>query len=137
MRTTRPTLGEGAFGPEPAHDAQLGRALAEHVGAVPMGDVDWSALASRISASVAGQVPTAWWDYATRWERRMLPLAIAAGLAGAFTLWSTSPAAAQSQVTSASAVATAVASGTPAEDAASMFAHAVTLAGETIYGAVE
>lgn len=137
MRTTKPTLGEGAFGPEPAHDRQLGHLLSSEVGVVPMHDVDWSALASRISARVSSQMPRPWWNYATHWERRMLPLALAAGLAGAFTLWNTSPAEAQQSPTTASAVSTAVASGTPAEDAASMFAQSLTSAGEMTFGVQE
>ncbi len=137
MRTSRPTLGEGAFGPEPSHDRALGRLLSDEVGMIPMDGVDWSALESRISARVARQVPAAWWSYATYWERRMLPLALAVGLAGAFSLWTSSASAAVTTQASASEVATAVASGASAEDAATLFLHAVTSTGDTVAGVPE
>ena len=67
---------------------------------------------------MGAQAVTPWWSYATRWERRVIPLALAAGIAASAALWST-PSASTSQSASASELATAVANGTPAEDAAS------------------
>ena len=127
MTGTRPTLGAGAFGPEPAHDRKLGALLGEVTGDTPHGAVQWSALAERIGNSVAAQMAMPWWRYATRWERSVIPLALAAGLSAAVALWSTAEASAGViQVTSASGAATSVLSGTPADDAASLFVRSVT-----------
>lgn len=73
-------------GAEPARDARLGALLSQVVGASPAGDVDWPALADRIATARARQ-RMAWWSYAARWERRAVPVAIAAGLAGVIALW--------------------------------------------------
>ena len=126
--TSSRVIGVGAFGPEPAHDPELAALLRSDVGSVPMDEVDWDALAGRISAGVAQQAAGPWWSYATRWERRMLPIALAAGLIGALALITTSPASATtvSSLTTASAAATAVVTGTPVEDAASQFARSIT-----------
>ena len=119
------TLGAGAFEPEPARDAELGALLREVVGETPLGVVNWTALAARIGDRVGMQVAAPWWSYAMQWERRVIPLALAAGIAATAALW-TSASASTTQVTSASALATAVASGTPVEDAASQFARSIT-----------
>jgi hypothetical protein len=116
------------FGPlEPARDAELGALLADVVGAPPVADVDWAALAGRIASARARQ-RTAWWSYAARWERRALPVALAAGLAGVLALWglgmpATSHAAAAGTFSDPIA---AMVDGTPAEDAARSFARSVT-----------
>jgi hypothetical protein len=73
---------------EPARDVRLGDLLREELGATPMHAVNWDAFASRVSARVASP----WWTYASRWERRVIPIALAAGLAGAALLWQTHPA---------------------------------------------
>ena len=119
------TLGDGAFGPEPEHDPELGALLRDVVGNTPHGAVNWTTLAARIGERVGRQVSAPWWTYATQWERRVIPLALAAGIAASAALW-TSASASPTQPTSASALATEVASGTPAEDAASLFARTIT-----------
>ena len=119
------TLGAGAFGPEPDHDPDLGALLRDVVGDTPHGAVNWAALAARIGERVGRQVSAPWWTYAAQWERRVIPLALAAGIAASAALW-TSPSAGPTLLTSASALATEVASGTPAEDAASLFASSIT-----------
>ena len=80
MTDSRSTLGTGAFGPEPAHDRRLGAMLRDVAGETPHAAVHWSALADRITSRVAAQMAAPWWSYATRWERRVIPLALAAGL---------------------------------------------------------
>lgn len=118
-------IGAGAFGPEPDPDHELGGLLRDVVGAAPTGAVDWTALGARISERIDVQTASPWWMYAMQWERRVIPLALAAGIAAAAALWPTAPAS-PTPLTSASALATAVASGTPAEDAASQFARSIT-----------
>ncbi len=80
-------LGEGAFGPEPAHDLRLTRALRSVIADPPMADVDWAGLSARINRAVDARQRLPWWSYATQWERLVLPLALAAGLAGAIALF--------------------------------------------------
>ena len=123
---TNRTLGNGAFGPEPAHDPELGALLRAALGDAPMESVNWTRLAARIGERVAAQVATPWWSYAARWERRVIPIAIAAGIAAAAALFSTTASASEVQRTSASALATEVANGTPPEDAAALFARSIT-----------
>lgn len=60
-----------------------------------------------------------------QWERRVIPLALAAGIAAVASLWTTASGSTV-LITSASALATAVASGTPVDDAASQFARSIT-----------
>ena len=130
------TLGIGAFGPEPAHDPELGALLRDAVGDTPSASVDWTRLAARIGERVAKQSATPWWIYATQWERRVIPLALAAGIAAAAALWTTASAS-PTPLTSASALATAVATGTPVEDAASQFARSITNAVDLTAGVPE
>ena len=118
-------IGAGAFGPEPDPDHELGGLLRDVVGAAPTGAVDWTALGARISVRIDVQTASPWWMYAMQWERRVIPLALAAGIAAAAALWPTAPAS-PTPLTSASALATAVASGAPAEDAASQLAGSIT-----------
>ena len=127
----------GAFSPEPAHDPHLGALIRDGVGATPSAAVDWTALAQRITSALATQLPAPWWTWATRWERRAIPMSLAAGIAAALALWSTSPATATSPLTSASEVATAVVSGTSAEDAAVQFARSITNAADLTQGVPE
>jgi hypothetical protein len=120
-------LGTGAFGPEPQHDKQLGALLRDIVGTTPARSVNWTSLADRIGTAITMQRATPWWSYANRWERRAISMSLAAGIAAVFALWtSTEVLPAQTQLTTASDAVTAVVGGTPAEDAASSFAHAVT-----------
>ncbi|NUO37315.1 MAG: hypothetical protein HOQ19_13950 [Gemmatimonadaceae bacterium] len=72
---------------EPPRDAQLGALLRESVGVPPMADVDWSALAERVSAAIRSQQSLPWWGHVERWRLRAVPLALAAGLMGALALW--------------------------------------------------
>lgn len=123
---TNRTLGNGAFGPEPAHDPELGALLRAAVGDAPMDSVNWTRLAARIGERVGVQMATPWWRYAARWERRVIPVAIAAGIAAAAVLFTTTASASEVQRVSASALATEVANGTPAEDAAALFARSIT-----------
>ncbi len=125
---TNRTIGTGAFGPEPARDPELGALLREEFGDAPMGGVNWTRLATRIGQQVAAQAAAPWWAYAARWERRVIPIAIAAGIAAAAALFSTTASASEVPRTSASALATEVASGTPVEDAAALFARSITSA---------
>ena len=129
-------LGVGAFGPEPAHDSELGSLLRDLVGETPHDAVNWTRLAMRIRDRVGAQAVMPWWSYATRWERRVIPLALAAGIAASAALWST-PSGSTSQTASASELATAVANGTPAEDAASQFARSITNAVDLAAGVPE
>ena len=129
-------LGRGAFGPEPARDDTLGALLREGVGSVPMDAVDWSALADSISARVAAHAVSPWWTYAARWERRVIPIALAAGIAATFALLRldvpTTP-----TFVSAASVSTDVVSGAPIEDAAVQFARSVTVVGDVTAGIPE
>ncbi len=108
---------------EPARDVRLGLMLRETIGATPHGDVNWAALAKRIGDSLPAQVTAPWWTYAARWERRAIPLALAAGIIGVAMLWGTPG------IPTAGAMedmVAALASGVPAADAASEFSIAVT-----------
>ena len=118
-------LGVGAFGPEPAPDPELGAMLRDVVGESPSHAVDWTTLAARIAARVGAQASLPWWSYAAQWERRMIPLALAAGVVAAAALWTTTATAA-TPLASASSFTTEVASGAPADDAASQFARTIT-----------
>ncbi len=119
-------LGAGAFGPEPARDPALGALLRDVVGDAPGHAVDWTALAARIASRVGAQATVPWWSYAAQWERRMIPLALAAGVVAAAALWNTTATTATTSLASASSFTTEVASGAPADDAASQFARSIT-----------
>ena len=135
--TDKSVLGTGAFGPEPPHDEKLGKLLREIVGDTPYSAVSWSALAARIGDRVSAQMAAPWWSYATRWERRAIPLALAAGLTAAVALWTSSASPTAWHMTSASNVTTAVLSGIPAEDAASQFARSITNSADLTAGVPE
>lgn len=125
MKHTR-VLGAGAFGPEPAPDPELGALLRDIVGASPDHAVDWTSLATRIASRVGGQASAPWWSYAAQWERRMIPLALAAGMMAAAALWSNTATQATTSLASASSFTTEVANGAPADDAALQFARSIT-----------
>ena len=135
--TNKRTLGVGAFGPEPAHDRELGALLRGVVDDAPMDSVDWTRLAARIGERVVVQASGPWWSYAARWERRVLPVFVAAGIAAAAVLFTTTASASEVQRTTASAMTTEVASGTPAEDAAVAFAGSITSTVELTAGVPE
>ncbi len=122
----RSVIGTGAFGPEPAHDEKLGTMMRDIVGDTPRNAVRWSALAERIGERVREQMVAPWWSYATRWERRAIPLALVAGIVATIALWMTAATTTGLHMTTASGVTTAVLSGIPAEDAASQFARSIT-----------
>jgi hypothetical protein len=126
MSDSRSVIGTGAFGPEPPHDERLGALMRDIVGETPFGAVRWSTLAERIGERVRGQMAAPWWSYATRWERRAIPLALVAGLAAGVALWMTSATSTATHLNTASGVTTAVLSGIPAADAASQFARSIT-----------
>ena len=124
-------LNDSSFNPfdpaEPSRDEALAAVLRQATGDVPVGAVDWDALASRISRALPARAATAWWSYAERWERRMLPLALAASLVGAFALWtSTEPSAVAVSSAGTSDYVADVAQGAPAAEAARSFARTLT-----------
>ena len=109
---------------EPPPDLQLRAQLHILVGDLPMADVDWSALAARIArATTITSAP--WWCHAVRLERRLLPLALAAGLAGALALWRIDPALPLSPAAGMD-LDIAVMTGVSTNDAARTFAGSVT-----------
>lgn len=111
---------------EPRRDPRLAALLRTLMGEIPMREVNWDALAGRVGAAIRAR-QTPWWSYLERWQRRTLPLALAAGAFGASVLvhsWLTHPEA----LTSAPDMVSAVVAGAPAEDAATTFAHTVTSA---------
>lgn len=122
---------EDVFGAEPPRDLELAALLAQVVGVAPIVDVDWTALSQRISAASARQ-RTAWWSYAARWERRAVPVALAAGLAGALALWGLGIPAAPRPATVAmlSDPVAAMVEGAPAADAARSYARSITSAAD-------
>jgi hypothetical protein len=119
---------------EPARDAELGALLRRVEGDVPMAAVDWNQLASRISRSLPPRMSTSWWSYAARWERRMLPLALAAGLAGLFALWNGSESTAAATRAGTSEIIADMVQGAPAEDVARTFARSLTADVTVAYG---
>ncbi|HEX9484303.1 MAG TPA: hypothetical protein VF929_06960 [Gemmatimonadaceae bacterium] len=137
MMDSNGTLGEGAFGPEPERDLTLAALLREHLGGAPMSEVAWSALAAHIGDAVATQLAAPWWAWATRWERRVIPLALAAGIAASVALWTNAVSTSSSTQVTASDVSTAFAGGTPAEDVARQFATSVASIGDPSAGIVQ
>ena len=117
----------GMKGEEPARDLVLGARLREIVGTPPEARVDFAALAHRITVATSAPVQLPWWSYAARWERRALPLAFAAGIAGAIALWGLG---APTQLSAAAAenadLVTAVAAGVSADDVARSLARSIT-----------
>ena len=121
MTDFNPPLGEGAFGPEPARDVRLGDLLRQQVGNTPFDAVNWSQLANRISTRMTA-LP--WYAHVARWERRAIPIALAAGLAGAFALFSANGVTrAPSALPDGLAI---VVTGTPAAAAAKQYARELT-----------
>ncbi|MDQ6635095.1 MAG: hypothetical protein M3Z10_10120 [Gemmatimonadota bacterium] len=119
---------------EPARDARLGALLRDAVGDPPMSEVSWPKLAQRIATAVHAHQGAPWWSYVERWQRRALPLALAAGILGALAFWGTTSA--RPADASTIDLVSAVASGTSPADAASTFAHSVTGAMD-VNGAVQ
>lgn len=111
---------------EPPRDEALAALLRQATGDVPMGAVNWDALASRISRALPARATATWWSYAERWERRMLPLALAASLVGAFALWTSGAEPASAAQVGVSEIVADVAQGAPAAEAARTFASTLT-----------
>jgi hypothetical protein len=120
-----------AFNPfapaDPPRDEALAALLRRAEGDVPVRAVDWDALAARIARALPARATTAWWSYADRWSRRMLPLAVAASLVGAFALWEAGePSGTVASSATMSDVVADLVQGAPVEDAARSFARTVT-----------
>ena len=111
---------------EPPRDAALAALLRQAEGDVPVGAVDWDALASRIARSLSGRATITWWSYAERWSQRMLPLALAASLIGVVALWQADELAGVASASAMTDVVAEVVQGAPADDAARSFARTVT-----------
>ena len=137
MSDSKFVVGHGAFGPEPERDARLSAALRTVVGDVPTHSVDWNSLARRIAHAVAIQRPSPWWSWAARWERRVVSLALVAGIGGAVALWSSTAATRAGETAALPDLVTSVAGGTPASDAATTFAHSLTRPIYPVTGVVE
>ncbi len=111
---------------EPSRDERLGALLREVVGTTPLDDVDWTALADRVGGAVRAH-GAPWWIHVERWQRRALPLALAAGLVGALAFWSSALASAESAALGGNAdFVTAVLSGTSSAEAARSYAGSLT-----------
>lgn len=116
------------FAPDdPPRDEELAALLRRTLGDVPAGTVDWDALAARITRALPQRTSIAWWSYTERWSRRIIPIALAAGLVGAVMLWNADDASAVvvAQAAPADLVADVV-QGAPAEDAARTFSRTMT-----------
>jgi hypothetical protein len=127
MTDYHPVRGSPSRWPEPKRDERLGALLRDLLGEIPFGEVHWDALAGRIGAVIRASPTAPWWSYVERWQRRAIPLAVAAGLVGALVLFH--PWVAHSEglpLTSAADLVSAVVAGTPSEDAATTFARSVT-----------
>ena len=123
---------------EPARDEQLGALLRDVVGVPPMADVDWSALAGRVSAAVRSQSATPWWGHVGRWQRRALPLALAAGLVGALALWSGAAIArVEAAAYGSGDLVTALLAGASPDDAANTYTRSITGSGDAVAGVPE
>jgi hypothetical protein len=123
---------------EPARDEQLGALLRDAVGEPPMDDVDWSALAGRVSAAVRSQSAIPWWSHVGRWQRRALPLALAAGLVGALALWSGGAIArAEAAAYGSGDLVTALLAGVSSDEAASSYTRSITGSGDVVSGVPE
>ena len=120
--------GFNPFAPgDPPRDETLGALLRRATGDVPMGSVDWDALAARISRALPSRASATWWSYADRWSRRMLPLALAASLVGALALWmSDAPEGVLVAQVASTDVLAEVVQGAPLEDVARTYARSVT-----------
>jgi hypothetical protein len=110
---------------EPARDERLGALLRQVVGEPPMAEVRWPQLAQRIADAVQAHQAAPWWSYAERWQRRAIPLALAAGLVGALAFWGTGTSR-SAELSSPMDLVSAVVMGTPTAEAASSYAHSIT-----------
>jgi hypothetical protein len=123
---------------EPRRDERLGALLRDSVGELPMADVDWSALAERVGAAVRAQQAMPWWGHVERWQRRAVPLALAAGLIGALALWTDIVVArAEAAVNPSGDMVSAVVSGASSAEAATSYVGSLTGWNELVPGAQE
>jgi hypothetical protein len=128
----------GSAGGEPARDERLGALMREVVGDLPMTELDWSALLDRVSAAARAQHAAPWWAHVERWQRRALPLALAAGLVGGLTLWNAAATARRDTFTSATGdPVSAVVAGASSEDAATSYAGSVASSADLVSGVPE
>ena len=111
---------------EPPRDEELAALLRQAVGDVPA-TVDWDALATRIAGALPSRTNVAWWSYAERWWRRIVPIALAASLVGAAMLWNADSAEALVVAQAPTDVIADVVQGVPIEDAASTFARTIAV----------
>jgi hypothetical protein len=113
---------------EPPRDERLAALLREAVGETPMATVDWATLADRVGAALRGQQFAPWWSHVARWQRRALPLALAAGLVGGLALWNAARGSRGDAVplSGGSDLVTAVVAGVSSADAALSYARSVT-----------
>lgn len=118
---------ESIFGDaEPARDPAIRAALVGAVGVTPEHEVDWDALAERIAVGRARHLAD-WWSHVAGWERRALPVALAAGLVGALALWGLGmPASRTGAALAPSDAVTALFDGVPMADAALSYAQSLT-----------
>ena len=124
-------------GAEPARDERLGALLRDAVGEPTMSEGDWSALADRVTAAVRGRHAMPWWGHVGRWELRAIPLAVAAGLVGAFALWSVTAVGTSDASLATPDPVAAMVSGTSSADAARSYAGAVTSSSDLVSGVPE
>ena len=124
---------------EPARDERLGALLRGVVGDPTAAEMNWDRLAARIAAALPGQHAAPWWSYAERWQRRAVPLALAAGLVGLFALWDSTGSAARSEsaIPGASEMISAVMAGTSAADAARTYTRSLTNTVDLAVGVIE
>lgn len=113
----RPNTGDPSHSTlDSRRDEALAALLRPVVGEVPLHAVHWDALALRIGDAVRTR-SSPWWSCAARWERRAVPLALAAGLAGAAALWSSASTLPTPVAPSSDVVAAVIAGGSPMEEA--------------------
>jgi hypothetical protein len=125
-------------GAEPARDERLGALLRDCVGEPPMADVDWSALAERVSRAVRAQSAMPWWSHVERWRLRAVPLAVAAGLIGALALWTDIVVGrAEAAPYPVADMVSAIVSGGSSADAATSFTGTLTASNELVAGVPE
>jgi hypothetical protein len=110
---------------EPAPDPRLAALLRDSVGEPPLDDVNWHALSNRIGEAVRAYDAAPWWSYAEKWQRRAVPLAVAAGLVGALSIWNAARSGPLEVASAATDVVSAVVGGSSSTDAASAFARSV------------
>jgi hypothetical protein len=123
---------------EPSRDERLGALLRDCVGEAPMHDVDWSALAERVSAAVRSQSAMPWWGHIERWRLRAVPLALAAGLIGALALWTDIVVGrAEAATYPVADMVSAIVSGGSSVDAATSFTGSLTASNELVSGVPE